>query len=134
MSDAWSFTVMSSATGFEGFEAERPGPVSYVPVDMLLPSGLKISSYKLSDHMPQVTIVRSSTPQGEHGFQYLHFTFTPAEGYSALWGVLPSGNFTRLSFTLWGLSSTAVESAVAHIYDSDSKLIGSRNVDMPMSN
>ena len=134
VSDAWSFTVMSSTTGFEGFEAERPRPVSYVPVDMLLPSGLKISSYKLNDHMPPVLIVRSSSPQGEHGFQYLNLRSTPAEGYSALWGVLPSENVTRLSFALWGPAFTAAQSAVVHIYDSDSKVIGSLDVEIPMSN
>lgn len=134
VSDAWSFTVMSSITGFEGFEAERPGSASYVSVDMFLPSGLKISSYKLNDHMPPVLIVRSSSPQGEHGFQYLNLRSTPAEGYSALWGVLPSENVTRLSFALWGPEFTAAQSAVLHIYDSDSKVIGSRDVEIPISN
>ncbi|MCD5980961.1 hypothetical protein [Pseudomonas quasicaspiana] len=93
VSDPWPFTVISSTSGFEGFETIAPGVVPRDPDYIDFPSGLRLSTVRHSKTEP--SIVRAMSQHGEHGFQYL---FIPmADGGTLRFPGTP----TSVKFTTW---------------------------------
>ncbi len=83
---------------FEDFESAVPQSLPDL-TSLVLSSGLGLDVH-LFPGSPPVAIVRASSEQGEHGFQYLSIGVNESS-FNQVFLKLPGTDFTTVEFTLW---------------------------------